>query len=134
MDLKPLQVTNHQQGRVLQVFAVLFKLEISGAEVLVLAFVLPAEVVALPHIGKALAAVIGRDVFLKGVGIPGLIGGGGVWLAQHLAEVDKVGLSGGAFGERAGLPAGDEFSKRERHGLLLSEAPFLQSAAGLGSA
>jgi hypothetical protein len=27
-----------------------------------------------------------------------------------------VGLRGGALSERAGLPAGDEFSERKRHG------------------
>jgi hypothetical protein len=36
-------------------------------------------------------------VFLKGVGIPGLIGGGGVRLVEHFAEVYEVGLSGGAL-------------------------------------
>jgi hypothetical protein len=80
MNLEAVLVTDHQQRRIFQVFPVLFKLEISGEEVFVFALVLPGEVAALPYIGKALAAFSGGDVFLKGVGIPGLIGGGGVRL------------------------------------------------------
>jgi hypothetical protein len=67
---------------------------------------------ALPNIGKALDAFGKRDVLLKRVGVSGLIGGGGVRLVKHFAEVNEVGLRGGALCERAGFPAGDEFSER----------------------
>ena len=97
MDLEAVLVTDHQQRRIFQVFPVLFQLEISGAEVFVFAFVLPGEAAALPHIGKALAAFGGGDVFLKGVRVPGLIGGDGVRLVEHFAEVYEVGLSSGAL-------------------------------------
>ena len=73
------------------------------------------------------------DGLFKGEGSPGLIGGGGVGLAEDFAEVDEMGLCGGALCERAGLPAGHEFSKRERHGFTIGEVQFSQSAAGFGS-
>jgi hypothetical protein len=68
------------------------------------------------------------------VRVSGLIGGGGVRLVEHFAEVDEMRLRGGALCKRAGLPAGDEFSKRERHRVLLGEVQFLQSGVGLRSA
>jgi len=43
MDLKTLQVTDHQQGRILQVFPVIIELEIRRIQVFVLALVLPCE-------------------------------------------------------------------------------------------
>ena len=87
-----------------------------------LALVFPGEETALPHIGKALAAVELGDVLFKGEALAGLIGGGGVGLFQHFAEVDEVGLRGGALRERDGLPAFDKLSKRERHRLELCAA------------
>jgi hypothetical protein len=48
MDLEAVLVTDHQQGGILQVFPVLFKLEISGVKVFVLALVFPSEAAALP--------------------------------------------------------------------------------------
>ncbi len=60
------------------------------------------------------------DVLLKRVAVTGLIGGGGVRLVEHFAQVDEVRLSGGAFGERAGLPARDKLRQGERHSDLWS--------------
>ena len=70
-------VADHQQGRVIEVFSVVIELKIGGAKILVLALVLPCEVVPLPYIGKALAAFEGGDVPLKGEGVSGLVSGGG---------------------------------------------------------
>ena len=60
--------------------------------------------------------------------------GGGVRLAQDFAEVDKVGLRGGALRERDGLPVFDKLSKARAAWALLFVAQFSQSAPGLGSA
>jgi hypothetical protein len=57
----------------------------------------------------------GGDVLLEGVCIAGLIGGGGVRLVENFAQVDEVRLCGGAFGERAGFPAGDKLRQSEWH-------------------
>jgi hypothetical protein len=63
----------------------------------VFALVFPSEVAALPNIGKALAALcVVETLLLKGEGIPGLIGGGGVRLVEHFAEVNEVRLRGGS--------------------------------------
>jgi hypothetical protein len=76
-----------------------------------LTLVLPPKETALPDIGKPLAAFGLRNMLLKGEGVSGGIGGGGVRLVEHIAEVNEMGLCGGALGKRAGLPAGDEFSE-----------------------
>ena len=61
-----------------------------------------------------------------------MIGGGGVRLVEHFAEVDEMRLRGGALCERAGLPAGDEFSKRERHDRNHSGVKFNSCRVGRG--
>ena len=55
-DAEALQVTDDQQRRVLQRQRVLPQLPEGGVQVGVLAFVLPAEMAALPHVGPAAAA------------------------------------------------------------------------------
>ena len=111
MNLEAVLIADHQQGRVLQVFPVIVQLQVGGAEITVFALVLPCEVAALPHVCKALAAAGGGDVLFKGVGVSGGIGGGGVRLAEHIAEVNEMGLRGGALRERAGLPAGRQIQQ-----------------------
>lgn len=109
MDFKMLLVADRQQRRVLQVFAVIQQLQVRRVQVFMLALVLPCEMAALPNVGKALAVLDGRNVLLKGEAIAGLIGGGGMWLAQDFAQVDEMGLRGGPLGKLAGLPTFDKF-------------------------
>ena len=78
-----------------------------------LALVFPAEVAAHPDVGPALAAVGLADAALEGV--PGAvgIGLGRLGLAEQVAQIEKVLLVGGAFGEIGRLPLGDEFLRRQ---------------------
>ncbi len=108
MDDQPIHVTHNQQRRVLQCLAVQEKLVIGGVQVLVLAFVLPAEEVAFPDVGPAVAAaVLGRaalkrEPFTRGIDI------GRFGMVEHFAQVKEVLLGGTAFGEANTFPFGDE--------------------------
>jgi hypothetical protein len=77
VDLEPVKVANNEEGRILQRFPVLQELAVGGLEVPLLAFVLPAEVTALPHISPAISTSDLFRALLEGVGLPGrvLIGG-----------------------------------------------------------
>lgn len=115
--LESVQVADHQERRILQVLAVLEELLIRGPQVFVPALVLPGEVPALPHVGKAMPAKGLGDALLKGVACARLVGLYGMGLAQHLAEVAEVRLRGGALAQGGSLPAGDKLRQRQRrHG------------------
>ena len=61
-------VAHHEQARAVQIFFILLKLFVGGFEVFVLAFVFPAEMIALPHIGPTLTVARStspRDAFFK---------------------------------------------------------------------
>lgn len=108
VDLETVQVADDQQRRVFEGFAVEQQLVVGGYQVLVLAFVLPAEVAALPDVGPAVAAAGLADAALEGVEGSLGIGRGRLVLAQQFADVEKVLLAGAAFGEVGPLPLGDK--------------------------
>jgi len=108
MHLEAVEVTDDEEGRVLQVLAVLLYLPIGGFKVLVFALVLPGEVATHPDVGPAARAARLTRALLKGV-----VGAVGVasrrrGLSEDGAEVEEVLLCGAALGERAALPARDE--------------------------
>src|ERR1035437_7037808 len=110
MNFKAILVADHQQRRILQVLLVIGKLFVSCLQVFVLALVLPREMAALPNVRKPFASPEFGNVLLKGESVAGLIGGGGMRLAQHFAEIDEMRLRGGPLGKLAGLPAFDKRS------------------------
>lgn len=86
-----------------------------GFEVFVLALVLPGEMVAEPDVGEAFAAVDLIERFVEGITLAGRVGGGGVGLAEHVAEIDEVGLRTAALAEGVDLPALHEVWDGKRH-------------------
>ncbi len=70
VDFEAVEVTDNQQRRVFEVFAVLEELAVGGGEVFVFAFVFPAEVAAEPDVGPTLAAFGFVDAALEGVPAP----------------------------------------------------------------
>ncbi|MBN1321468.1 MAG: helix-turn-helix domain containing protein [Thermoleophilia bacterium] len=85
VDLEAVEVADDQKWRVIESFPVLKELGVGRLQVLALAFVLPGEVSALPHIREALAAFDLPGPLLERVGVAGGIGlvrGGD---AQHAA-------------------------------------------------
>ncbi len=85
VDLETVEVTDDEQGRVAELFAVVVELGVGFFQVFVFAFVLQGKVVAEPNIGEALAAAGFGDGFLKGVALARGVAGGWVWLAEHVA-------------------------------------------------
>ena len=108
VDLEAIEVADHEERRVLQGLAILEQLLIGGLQVLVLAFILPAEPGLHPDVGPALAAVGFLDALLEGV--PGAFGVhfGGFGLVQEFAQVQEVLLTGAALGKVRLSPLGDE--------------------------
>ena len=104
VDLKAVEIADHEQRRVLQRLSVLQKLLVGGLKVLVLALVLPAEVVALPDIGKAVAAVLLLGALLKGVPLARGVSLVGRLDTQHPAQVDEVLLGGSMLVAGRALP------------------------------
>ncbi len=72
------------------------------------AFVFPGEVAAVPDVGEAFAAAELFGALLEGVGLAGGVGFDRGGDAEGVAEVDEVGLGGGALGEGDAAPAGLE--------------------------
>lgn len=64
---------------------------------------------AIPDVGPALASAGLVHAALKGVEGAVGIGGGGLGLPQHVAQVEKMLLASAAFREIRLLPFGDEF-------------------------
>jgi hypothetical protein len=59
------EVRDHEQWRVAKLFAIIVDLLVGALQVLVVAFVLPGEVIAEPDICKAFAAVDLASCFSK---------------------------------------------------------------------
>ena len=104
VDLEAVEVADHQEGRVVQRFAVLQQLAVGGGQVLALALVLPGEVAALPHVGEAVAALHLAGALLEGVVLAGGVGLVRSGHAQHAAQVDEVLLGGRPLGLGATQP------------------------------
>jgi hypothetical protein len=66
-------------------------------------------VITHPDIGEAFATAGAADRLLKGVAFAGGVGGRRVRLAEHVAEIDEVRLSRGAFRLGIDFPAMDKF-------------------------
>ena len=106
------------------------ELLVGGGEVFVLAFVLPAEMVAEPDIGPAATGGCGdggfvvdfsfADTALERVPSAFGVGGGRLGLAKEVAEIEEVLLAGAAFGELNGLPLLDEFVWSQSRGAAAS--------------
>ena len=122
VDLEAVHIADDHQRRVLQGLAVELKLLVGRLEVLVLALVLPAEMVPHPNVGPAFLVFAGLHAFLEGVPRAFRVDIGRLGLVQQFADVEKVLLAGTAFGERDALPFGDE--------LLRGQSGRSASAAG----
>jgi hypothetical protein len=114
MDFETIEVTDDEERRILQVFAILEKLFEGGVQVFVFAFVFPGEEATHPDVGEAIAAEGFGDSLLEGVGVALLVDFGGGRLAEDFAEAEEVLLGGAAFGEGGALPACDEIGDGER--------------------
>ena len=77
MDDDAVEIAHGEQGRIGEGVAVPQELVIGGVEILVPALVLPAEMIAFPYIGKAVAAAVLGGAFFKAEGLARGIGGGG---------------------------------------------------------
>ncbi len=77
-------------------------------------------------IGPALTAFGFVDAAFEGV--PGAvgIGGGGLGLAEQIAEVEEVLLAGAALGERDGLPFLDELVGRPGRRIRITDSVWLK--------
>jgi hypothetical protein len=115
-DLDRVEVGDDEERRVAEVLAVAEQLEVGGLEVLALAFVLPAEEVLLPDVREPVAAGGLGDGLLKSVRRAGWIRLVGRRLAEHLAEIDEVGLGGRALGRHDAAPFGGELARRHASG------------------
>ena len=82
VDFEAVEIADDEQRWVFEVLAVLEELLVGGDEVFVLAFVFPAEVLAHPDIGPAVAAVGFVDAALERVPRAFRIGGGRFGLAE----------------------------------------------------
>jgi hypothetical protein len=100
VHLDVLAVADHQQRRVFQRQRIAHQLLQRCAQALAGGLVLPREVPAHPHVGKAVGALGGT----AGLGNPALeavgVGVGRLGHAQHAAQVDEVGLRPGTFVQR----------------------------------
>lgn len=115
VDFEAVEVADDEERRVAEVLAIVVDLLVGGLEVLVLALVLPGEVVAEPDVGEAFATVDLVQGLVEGVTLTGGVGCSGMRLAEHVAEIDEVGLRAAAFAEGVDLPTLDELCDGERH-------------------
>jgi hypothetical protein len=115
VDFEAVEVADDEERRVAEVLTIVVDLLVSGLEVFVLALVFPGEVVAEPDVGEALAAVDLVEGLVEGIALAGCVGGRGMGLAEHVAEIDEVGLRAAAFAEGVDLPALHEVWDGERH-------------------
>jgi len=118
VDLEVVQVADDQERRVAQVLPVQEELLVGGGQVLAPALVLPAEVVAFPDVGPAVAPLDLLDAALEGVRGPLGIGLGRLGLAQQVADVAEVLLAGAPLGQGGALPLGDELARGHRRPLF----------------
>ena len=79
-------------------------------------FVFPCEVIAEPDVGESLAAAGFADVLFEGIVLAGGVGLGGVFFAEHVAEVLEMGLRAGVLSLREGFPAVNKDGEGEGHG------------------
>ena len=107
-DADDVHVAHHQQRRVVEVGAVFEKLVIGGVEVFVPAFVFPAKEVLLPNVGPAVSAAVFGRTSLEGEPLPLRIGLLRLGVADQFAQVEKMGLRGGALREVNLAPLGDK--------------------------
>ena len=117
-DAEALQVADDQQRRVVQRQRVLPQLPEGGVQVGVRAFVLPAEMAALPHVGPAAAARVLFRAALEAVALAGGVGFDRRRLAEHAAQVVEVRLRRLAFLQLGSRPLGDELVRR--HAVMVS--------------
>ena len=96
-DAEAGHVGDDEERRVFQREGVLPQLSECGVEIGVLALVFPSEVVALPHVSPALAALVLARAALEAIALAGGIGVCGRGLAEHAAQIDEVLLGRGAF-------------------------------------
>lgn len=108
MNLDGAEVADDQQRRVVQGGRVLLQLPQGRAQVLVLALILPGETVLAPDIGPAVAPAGLLHPLLEAEPLALRIGDGRRRDAQQIAKLVEVGLGGGAFGQGAIAPCGDE--------------------------
>jgi hypothetical protein len=98
-------VGDHQQRRVIQVQRVIEQLLEGCIQVLAGRFVFPAETIALPDIGPAIAAARLFRAPLETV----MVRVAGLGNTKQITEIIKMRLCPGAFGEGVILPGGNEF-------------------------
>lgn len=96
-----------------------------GRKVFVTAFVLPAEVPVHPDIGPAEAAGL-FDFLTKRVPRAVLVHVGRLPLAEHLADVEEVLLTGRALRQRHVLPLRDEVLRSTPHAVALWRNRFVK--------
>ena len=127
-DAEALQVADDQQRRVLQRQRVLPQLPEGGVQVGVGAFVFPGEVVALPHVGPAVAARVLPRAALEAVALAGGVGFDRRRLVEHAAQVVEVRLRRLAFLQLGRRPLGDELVRR--HAVIVSPVIDIWAVAG----
>lgn len=109
VDEDAVHIGDDQERRVLQRYGVLLDLGQGAVDVLGLAFVFPGEAVLAADIGPTLAASGLGGAFFEGEGVAFGVFGDRVLDAEKLAEVDEMGLGGGALLQLDRPPSGDEF-------------------------
>ena len=97
VDDDAVQVADDEDGRTGEGVAVKEKLIVGVVQILVLAFVFPAEEILFPDIGEAIAAAVLFCAFFKAEGFARWIGFGGRGVAEHPAQVEEMLLRGRAF-------------------------------------
>ena len=114
VDDDAVQVADDEDGRTGEGVAVEEELIVSVVQILVLAFVFPAEEILFPDIGEAIAAAVLFRALFKTEGFARGIGLGGRGMPEHPAKVEEMLLRGGAFLELNFSPLGDEFRGVQR--------------------
>ena len=127
-DAEAVQVADDQQRWVLQRQRVLPQLPEGGVQVGVRAFVLPAEVAALPHVGPAVAARVLLRAALEAIALAGGVGFDRRRLVEHAAQVVEVRLRRLAFLQLGRRPLGDELVRR--HVVIVSTVIDIWAVAG----
>ena len=103
MDFDPLIVADGQQRRIVPHSALLEQLVVGRVKVLVLAFVFPAEILALPDVLAAVPGDLPKDEPVTlGVGFRRL------GVVKHLAEILKMLPAGASIRKRGTTPFNDE--------------------------
>ena len=115
VDFEAVEVADDEKWRVAEIFTVVIDLLVGGFEIFMLALVLPGEVVAKPDVGEAFGAGGLGEGLIECVALAGGVGGCGMRLAEHVAEVDEVRLRATAFAEGVDLPALNKVWDGERH-------------------